>query len=373
MSEQVRTIEGRTVDRRRIVEAAECLRGGGLVIFPTETVYGVAANALHRDALGRLRHLKNRPSDKPFTLHVGDPSHVRDYVEKLSPLAERLIRKTWPGPLTVVLPVGDPIRTPVIRRSSPEHVATFFFQGDVGVRCPEPEVACALLVEAGVPVVASSANPAGQMPPTDAEQAVGMLGGQVDLVLDGGPTRYRKPSTVVRIEDNAYRILREGVLEKRTLDRLARVRVMMVCSGNTCRSPIAEALGRRLLADNLGCDEAQLAERGYEVCSAGVAAGDGAPASQAAVEVMRERGINLATHRSMGLTRAAAEGSDVLFAMTKGIREAIVALAPSVRDRCWLLDECDLEDPVGGDQHAYAHCAERIERALQRRMQEIAP
>ncbi len=372
MGTQARKLEGRSIDRGRIAEAAACLRDGGLVIFPTETVYGVAANALNHEALERLKNVKERHPDKPFTVHVGAPSDARKYVERLSPLAERLIRKTWPGPLTVVLPAGDPTRAPVIQESSPEHVPSLYFKGDIGIRCPEPAITCALLTEAGVPVVASSANPAGRPPPGDADQAMAMLGGKVDFVIDGGPARYGQASTVVRIEDNAYSVLREGILEKRTLDRLARVHVMIVCAGNTCRSPMAEAIARRLLAERVGCDENELAERGYEVSSAGIAAADGMAASPSAVEVMRERGLNLDMHRSTGLTRARAERADVLFAVTTGILNDMIALAPSIRDKCRLLDERDLEDPIGGDRQAYARCADRIEGALKRHMQEIA-
>jgi len=371
MVTELKRIDGRSPDRDRIAEVAACLREGGLVVFPTETVYGVAANALHPGALERLRRLKQRPPDKPFTVHVGTPAELDRYVPDPPPLARRLTRKGWPGPLTVIFHVADPAQAPVIRESSGDHVDNLYHKGDIGIRCPDMAVTSMLLTAAQVPVIASSANPAGQPPPTDADQAVERLGGQVDWVVDAGPARYGRPSTVVRVEGDTYRILREGVLERRTIERLAGIRFLIVCVGNTCRSPMAEAMLRRLLADRLGCKEGQLAERGYEVLSAGVAAADGMPASPHAVETMRKRGLDLSSHRSTALTAEQVERADYVFAMTAGLVEQVAAMVPSARDRCRLLDEEDLEDPLGGDQQAYADCADRIERALQRHMQEI--
>jgi protein-tyrosine phosphatase len=198
-----------------------------------------------------------------------------------------------------------------------------------------------------------------------------MLDGQVDLVLDAGRTRYGKPSTVVRVHGGGYEILREGVLDERTIRRLTQVNFLLVCTGNTCRSPMAEGLLRRLLAEHLGCNEAELTERGYHIESAGTAGLEGMAASQPAVEVLRRRGIDLSGHRGSALTLESIQRADYILTMTAGHSDRVTTMSSAARDRCRLLDDQDIEDPLGADEETYARCADRIERALRLRLEEI--
>jgi len=232
-------------------------------------------------------------------------------------------------------------------------------------------VAADLLVEARVPVVAASANAGGEAAPVDADEALEGLDGQVDLVLDAGRTRYAKASTIVRVDQAGYTILREGVLDPRTIRRLAQVTFLVVCSGNTCRSPMAEGLLRKLLAEKLGCKEPELAARGYFVESAGTSAYRGGPPSPAAVKALEAWGIDISGHQSQPLTIELINRADYILAMTAGHATIVGAMAANAADRVRMLDDEDIDDPIGSDDAVYRQCAARIEKALRNRLKEI--
>jgi tRNA threonylcarbamoyl adenosine modification protein (Sua5/YciO/YrdC/YwlC family) len=354
-----------------IQKASSVLEAGGLVIFPTETVYGVGACALLPDAVQKLRVLKSRTDGKPFTVHIGTKSTVTRFVPDISGTGRRLVNKSWPGPLTIIFHVDDPAAAPVIRDSSPEHIAALYHDGTIGIRCPDDHVAVDLLTATSRPVVAASANLAGNPAPLTAEEALRDLDGQVDLVIDAGRTRYNLASTIVEVDGDNCRILREGVLDDRMLQRLNRTSFLVVCSGNTCRSPMGEGLLRRLLAEKLNCREAELPEKGYHVESAGTGAYGGTPATPEAVEVLKARGIDLSGHRSQPLTLEQVNRADYILAMTRRQLESIKAMTGGAEHRVLQVDDQDIEDPIGGTLQDYQECANRIEEALRRRLEEV--
>lgn len=184
-------------DRASLDVAARILREGGLVIFPTETVYGLGANAAHPEAITRLNAVKMRPPDKPYTLHVYRVAQVETLVTHVPPMARRLMERFWPGPVTIVMPVPDGTTR--------------------GFRLPDHPVARAFLEACDVPVVAPSANRAGAPPPTSAETAVRELEGLVDCVLDSGPTPLGRESTVVEVVNGQCLIRREGAIPRETI------------------------------------------------------------------------------------------------------------------------------------------------------------
>ncbi len=339
--------------------------------FPTETVYGVAARGDRREAVEALREAKGRAESRPFTVHISRPDEVDRFVPRLSSLARRMIRKGWPGPLTLVLPVDEPEQAPVIRETGPDGVSLMYHDGTVGIRCPSNPTASYLLAEAGVPVVAASANRSGQAPPRSADGAFAELSGRLDMLLDGGEARYAKPSTVVRLNGQAYDVLREGVIEARIVERLASLNILFVCSGNTCRSPMAAALCKRAIARRLGCDESELGKQHVSIQSAGTSAGPGLPASEPAVAVMAARGLDIRDHTSKHLDAESINHADYIFCMTQAHMDVVRALAPAAADRMSLLADEEIADPVGGTEETYHRCAERIEAAIERRLTEI--
>ena len=371
MESNVRIIDLRAGYGGIIAEAAGCLASGGLVIFPTETVYGVGASVVHAGALARLRQVKQREGGKPFTVHVGSRSMVERFVPELTGYQRHLIERAFPGPVTLVFPVEQPDQTPIVQEFGASNAGLIYHQGTVGIRCPEDVLAADLLRQAGVPVVAASANEAGSLPPVDGQEAIEALGAVVDLVLDAGRTRYAKASTVVKLDRFSVRVLREGVLDMAAIQRLASMRFLLVCAGNTCRSPMAEVLLRQILAQAVGCTQEQLIDRGFAVESAGLSGYGGMPASGGAVRAMGGRGLDLTAHRSRGLGVEAIQKADWIFTMTAGQLRAIRELVPEAAARCRTLDDEDIADPIGGTDEEYMHCAQAIERALQRRVQEV--
>jgi len=182
-----------------IEEAGLILREGGLVAFPTETVYGLGANALDGRAVARIFEAKGRPSDNPLIVHVADGGDLNFLTEQVPDSARALMEAFWPGPLTLVLPVGKAI---------PEEVTAGL--QTVAVRMPDHPVALALIRAAGLPVAAPSANLSGRPSPTTAEHVLQDLSGRIEVVLDGGPAGVGVESTVLDLTAPVPVVLRPG-------------------------------------------------------------------------------------------------------------------------------------------------------------------
>ncbi len=189
--------------------AADILKDGGLVVFPTETVYGLGADATRAECVKKIYEAKGRPSDNPLIIHISEPSLAEPYTYTCD-LYYQLAKRFMPGPLTIILPSRDTI--PLATRGGLDTVA---------VRCPSNEVARALISEFGKPIAAPSANLSGTPSPTTAEHAISDMLGRVDAIIDGGACDFGLESTIVRIEDDgALTLLRPG---KITVDDLLTV------------------------------------------------------------------------------------------------------------------------------------------------------
>jgi L-threonylcarbamoyladenylate synthase len=184
---------------RNIEAAAAILRAGGLVAFPTETVYGLGADALNPPAVARIFEVKKRPQFDPVIVHVADAEEAGRYGSLDSEAAKELIRRFWPGPLTLVVPRSELI-PPIVTAGL----------DTVGIRMPAHPAALALIRALGRPIAAPSANPFGYVSPTEARHVSEQLGAQVDLILDGGRCRVGIESTVLSLADPVPRILRAG-------------------------------------------------------------------------------------------------------------------------------------------------------------------
>src|SRR5277367_4872555 len=183
-----------------IKKAGEILRSGGLVVFPTETVYGLGANALDAAAVAKIYALKGRPATSPLIVHVGSVEQARELAAEWPAEAERLAREYWPGPLTIVV---------AKKAAIPDGVTAGL--ATVGLRMPNHPVALALLREAGVPIAAPSANRFTQLSPTTAAHVREAFGEQTPFLLDGGPCTVGLESTVVAVTKGGIEVLRLGM------------------------------------------------------------------------------------------------------------------------------------------------------------------
>ena len=352
-------------------QGAEALQAGKLVGFATETVYGLGALASHAEAMRRLREVKSRP-DGPFSVVVSSAQEVARYVQAVPSAARRLMAKGWPGPVTLLLATGG--RLPDARLQAAELHDSLSHDGVIGLRCPDEPTALALLAACDGPVVAPSANPAGQPSPRTAGEVLDMLDGQLDLLIDSGPTTLGQDSTIVRFDDDEWKVLRPGPCDLETLRRMMGYRLLFVCTGNTCRSPMAAGLARRMLAEREGCRPSALRERGLEIASAGVLAVDGARATPEAVRAARKLGADISGHRSTKLTPELLNAYDVVFCMTEVHAGMVRRIVPSAAGKLrMLLAEGDVSDPMGGGQDVYDDTARRMEEALTSRLNEEAP
>ena len=184
--------------RKHIEAAARALGEGALVAFPTETVYGLGAHRDNASAVERLYEAKQRPEDKRLTLMIADREDVKLYVDNVSDTAMKLMDFFWPGPLGIIFPLSNGT--------------------DVSIRLPDNAVARDMIRMANIPVVTTSANISGYPPATDAQQAFMDLGGKISLILDGGSTRFRSPSTMVRAEeDGGITVVRQGIITEASI------------------------------------------------------------------------------------------------------------------------------------------------------------
>jgi L-threonylcarbamoyladenylate synthase len=209
-------------DMSAIAQAAEVLRGGGLVAFPTETVYGLGAHALDRAAVHRIFEAKGRPTNDPLIVHIGSLDQIAALVTRIPDAARQLAMRFWPGPLTLVLP-----RSALV----PDEVTAGL--DTVAVRIPAHPVARALLAAAALPVAAPSANLFSRPSPTRAGHVLEDLDGRIDLVIDGGPTNVGVESTVLDLSRELATILRPGAV---TREMLLEVLEQVAVSAHSVRS-----------------------------------------------------------------------------------------------------------------------------------------
>jgi L-threonylcarbamoyladenylate synthase len=208
LSTRVVNVSADCPDLTAIEEAAAVICGGGLVAFPTETVYGLGADGLNEAAVRRIFAAKGRPESKGLILHLSAPEQAHEVAE-VTPSAERLMAVFFPGPLTLVLPALSVVPTVTTGGGS-----------TVALRMPDHDVARALIAAAGRPIAAPSANRSGAPAPRTAGEVLAGLDGRFDLLLDAGPTPLGTPSTLLDLTRDPPRILREGAVTAEEIGRV---------------------------------------------------------------------------------------------------------------------------------------------------------
>jgi L-threonylcarbamoyladenylate synthase len=350
--------------RDAVHRAVACLAQGGLVGLPTDTGYAPVASALHRGAVERLASIGGEPG--AIVLAVRSAAEAEDWAPGLSTLARRLARRTWPGPVTLELVDGVEhglaryLPEPARRAAASDSL--------VRLRQPRGDLVREVLGLTSGPILLVEG-----VGTADAGQAAASMAGSVDMLLDDGPAPPRI-ATRVRIEGETWSTARPGVVDERSLRRLASTAILFVCTGNTCRSPMAEALCRARLARRLGCRPDELEQRGFLVASAGLAAARDARAAEDARAIVAEQGGSLAQHLSQPLTCELVAYADRIVAMTSDHLDAILDQYPDASDRVCLLDpNADIHDPIGCGREVYRVTAAQIGEALDRFLDSLRP
>jgi len=197
-------------NQQKVAErGAEVIRSGGLVVFPTETVYGLGANALDGQAVKKIFIAKGRPSDNPIIVHIATLSQLEQLAKNISPLEQKIIKEFWPGPLTIILKKHKDISSVVSGGLS-----------TIAVRMPAHSFARNLIRKSGVPIAAPSANLSGRPSGTLGEHLALDLSGKVDVIVDAGPTKIGLESTVIKVTGNKVQILRPGAVTEEMLQKI---------------------------------------------------------------------------------------------------------------------------------------------------------
>jgi tRNA threonylcarbamoyl adenosine modification protein (Sua5/YciO/YrdC/YwlC family) len=331
----------------KVKQAVDVLSKGGLVAFPTETVYGLGASTKDKKAMQRLFEVKKRPKDKSFSLLVPNVYAIDNFAIDVLPFAYRLADKFWPGPLTLVLKSKD--------------------SSTVGLRMPKTPVVLEIIHSFDFPIACPSANLSGKRSPLNAQDVLEDLKGKIELVLDGGKVELGAPSTVVDATDLPVKILRKGFIDDKSIqDVAARKRIIFVCTGNSCRSVMAKGLFEKKLKEKGRSD--------IEVSSAGIAAPMGLKASPETQQLLMEEGIDVSNHHAQRATGDMLKRCDLIFVMQRFQEETMLKNYSFLKGRVYLLkefskfdhNELDIEDPMGKGMEVYKKSFYAIKEAIGR-------
>jgi tRNA threonylcarbamoyl adenosine modification protein (Sua5/YciO/YrdC/YwlC family) len=364
MAPQVLDLAAASDPRDLVHRVVQALVEGKLVALPTETVYIAAASALSERGVQRLLAIREGQLDGPATLAIRGADEVFDYVPQLPAVGQRLARRCWPGPVTLQLP--DAQAQSAVFRLPPRVREVVVRQGEIRARVPAHELALSVLRLLAGPVVMIGARRSQDPDAVTAADVVRQLGEQIDVVLDDGRCKFAQRSSIVRVDEHGLSVVRPGVFTEANLKRLASYMIALVCTGNTCRSPMAEALLKKHVADRLGCKIADLDERGIVIMSAGISAPPGGRAAAEAIHTMRDRGLDLTQHESQPLSERIVRFADLVLTMTRGHRDAILQAWPEAEARVHVISRGagDVADPIGGPLELYRRCGEQLDSYL---------
>jgi protein-tyrosine-phosphatase/tRNA A37 threonylcarbamoyladenosine synthetase subunit TsaC/SUA5/YrdC len=354
-------------DPRDIVHiTVQSLVEGKLVAVPAETTYHVLASGLNPQSVQRLMQLPGRVQARNPCVFLRSAHEAQDYSPSLSLVANRIVHRGWPGPLVLELPVCAP--SSVVHQLPAEVLEAVIVDKSY---LPQRVAAHQAIVHSlrllpGPVIAAPLMDSAGQAACTR-QQVETLAGNELALIVDDGPTHFGGFATALRIDGNTCSVVGPGVLDSSALTRLGQLTVLLVCTGNTCRSPMAEALLRNMFTKRFASQLVDGQAVPAVAVSAGLSAFPGGAASPEALAVMKQRGLSIVHHQSRAISDRLMMQADLVLTMTRSHRQAIVQRWPEMANRTHLLshNNGDVSDPFGGTEAVYSACADQIEKFLQ--------
>jgi protein-tyrosine phosphatase len=345
-----------TVDPSELVlTVREAVAAGSAVVLPGDCGYVALINPAALSAAAQLAAIAGAGGGPPAVLAWG-PDDPAGLGLPLSAAARRLLARGWPAPLVVAVP-----GTPDWPAHWPAAVRERLSAGPARFRCPEHPVFEVVAPALELPVLVADT-----FLPT-AEAVLDLLEDSSAVAVSTGEQPVGDRPTVVTVGEKGYEMTESGLLPADEVEKLAARIVLFVCTGNTCRSPLAEALTKKLLAERLGCSTDDLPRRGFWVVSAGVSAYGEAPAAAEAVTAAAELGADLSGHQSRLVNPQLLAAADDVIAMTRGHAQALAARYPGAGPAPRLLcGDADLDDPIGAGPDVYRDCARTIVAHLKR-------
>lgn len=356
----------RAEDPRDVVHlAVQALAEGHLVALPADSQYEIAASGLQVRAVESLLKIPELASDRTAAISLRSFHEAQDYSPLLSPIARRLIERAWPGPLELLVDGGHPDS---LMRRLPAAWQEILLDSSkrFSLRIPAHEaIDHVMQLTSGPLVLVPYPSDGGQTPPSQSSQ--------IALAIDDG--RFANPvqPTCVEVVGNHCRIVRPGAMDLDQLRRLTQFHVLLVCTGNTCRSPMAERLLRAKLNKKFGWQNRPTDSLPISVQSAGVAAMAGGRATLEAVEAMKKYGLDLSDHQSSPVTERLLMRADLVLTMTASHRQAILGRWPDLAHKTRTLgrDGFDVSDPFGGCVDTYQVCASQLDALLEPWLQDL--
>lgn len=352
-----------------IERSVQALLSGQLIVLPTDTSYVLACDATQAEAMHSLFDCPRIDAQWP-TMAILGMEDLEGWNLPLPPIAQKLLRRCWPGSLTVKL---DEMGQKQLVEQFPESVQAFL--QSLTVRSPGHYAFLYTIQQFNKPILFVELSDASG-PVRDPEIAKGLTKEQASILIADENQQFQSSMpTILELHENSYTTLRAGSPTETQLQSQLINFFLFICTGNTCRSPLAEALCKKLLSEKLNCSLEELQHRGYFVMSAGVAAQDEQPASEESITIAQELGIDLSHHLSQKLNYSLARHADALICMTQSHLHLLLGAFPDVQPRARILngDGQDLTDPIGQSIEIYRECAKQIQSDLEVLLPELCP